>query len=129
MGGKAPLALAGALLIAGSAGAHHSFAAFFDPSKVITIKGEVTQFAFTNPHGIIALAVRAADGTVREWRAETNAPVVLSRRGWTRTIIKPGDTITIDGWPARDGKPYLRLQRASRADGTPIGIPFGQGDS
>ena len=128
MGGKA-LALAGAALIASGAGAHHSFAAFFDPAKLLTIKGEVTEFRFTNPHGVIALKVKGPSGAVQEWRAETNAPVVLQRRGWTRTSLKVGETISIEGWGSRDGKPYLRLRRALRADGTPIGIPFGQGDS
>jgi hypothetical protein len=120
--------MAGALW-ASAGSAHHSFAAFFDANKLVTIKGVVTQFAFTNPHGIIALTVRAADGSAQEWRVETNAPVILARRGWSRTSVKPGETITIEGWAARNGKPYLRLRRASRADGSPIGIPFGQGDS
>jgi hypothetical protein len=128
-GGTTLLALAAALLGAGVASAHHSFAAFFDPSKSVTVKGVVTEFAFTNPHGTITLDVRAPDGTRQVWRAETNAPVVLMRRGWSRTVIKPGETITIEGWPARDGKRYMRLRRALRADGSPIGIPFGQGDS
>jgi hypothetical protein len=122
-------ALALALLAATAASAHHSFAVFFDPAKSVTVKGVVTQFAFTNPHGIIALDVTGADGKVQQWRVETNAPVVLMRRGWSRDVIKPGETITVEGWASRDGKPYLRLRKASRADGTVIGVPFGQGDS
>jgi hypothetical protein len=51
------------------------------------------------------------------------------RRGWTRASIKPGDVITIDGWAARDGKPYLRLRQAHDATGKMIGqAPFGQSD-
>lgn len=121
-------ALAAALLVPGAAAAHHSFAAFFDPSKIVTIKGTVTQFAFTNPHGMIVLSVKGDDGVAKEWRVETNAPVVLMRRGWSRDVLKPGETITVDGWPSRDGKAWLRLRSAKRADGTPIGVPFGQGD-
>ena len=114
----------------GPALAHHSFAVFFTADKDVTsIKGAVTAFRFTNPHGVIALKVKGPSGAVQEWRAETNAPVVLQRRGWTRTSLKVGETISIEGWGSRDGKPYLRLRRALRADGTPIGIPFGQGDS
>jgi hypothetical protein len=109
--------------------AHHSFAVYFDPAKEVTVKGKVTAFRFTNPHGTIVLDVTDAQGRVREWRAETNAPVVLQRRGWTRTTVKPGDEITIQGWAARDGKPYMRLQRATRADGSLIGTaPFGRQD-
>jgi hypothetical protein len=109
--------------------AHHSFAVYFDPAKEVTVKGKVTAFRFTNPHGTIVLDVTDAQGRVREWRAETNAPVVLQRRGWTRTTVKPGEEITIQGWAARDGKPYMRLQRATRADGSLIGTaPFGRQD-
>ncbi len=117
------------MLAAGTAQAHHSFAAFFDPARIVTVTGTVTEFAFTNPHGIIAIDVKAANGSTQEWRAETNAPVVLSRRGWSRTSVKPGEVLTLEGWASRDGKPYIRLRKATRADGTVIGIPFGQGDS
>ncbi|HZV18021.1 MAG TPA: DUF6152 family protein [Sphingobium sp.] len=112
----------------GAGSAHHSFAAFFDSAKIITIRGTVTDFHFTNPHGTIGLDVTDARGTVRKWRAETNAPVVLMRRGWSRDSVKPGDVITIEGWGSRDGKPYLRLRAAFDANGKPIGQPFGQSD-
>lgn len=118
-----------ALLAPVAAQAHHSFAAFFDPVKTITIKGTVTEFRFTNPHGAVALDVKGPDGKIVHWRAETNAPVILVRRGWSRDIIKPGDVISVEGWVSRDGKPYLRLKRAFDANGKLIGnAPFGQGD-
>jgi hypothetical protein len=114
---------------ASTAHAHHSFAVYFDSGKEVTIKGKVTAFRFTNPHGTIVLDVADAQGRVREWRAETNAPVVLMRRGWTRSSVKAGEEITVDGWPSRDGKPYMRLRRALRADGSLIGTaPFGRQD-
>jgi hypothetical protein len=121
--------VASALLAAGTASAHHSFAAFFDVSRVATIKGKVTQFRFTNPHGIIALDVIGGTGTVQQWLVETNAPSLLARRGWSRTSIKFGEIVIIEGWPAREKRPYMRLRKAMRADGTVIGIPFGQGTS
>ena len=122
-------AAAAACLVPAVAGAHHSFAVYFDPGKEVTIKGKVTAFRFTNPHGVISLEVTDAQGRVQEWRAETNAPVVLQRRGWKRDSVKPGDVITIDGWPSRDGKPYIRLRRAVHADGRLVGTaPFGQAD-
>ena len=73
--------------------------------------------------------VADAQGRVSEWRAETNAPVVLQLRAGRATIVTPGETITIEGWPSRDGKPYMRLRRATRADGSLIGsAPFGSQD-
>ena len=124
------LAVVAALLVAAPpAQAHHSFAVFFDSTKNVTVTGKVTAFRFTNPHGTIVLEATDPQGNVREWRAETNAPVVLQRRGWSRDTIKPGEIITVEGWPGRDGKPYIRLRRATRADGTLIGTaPFGSQD-
>jgi hypothetical protein len=126
-----PWPLAGLALAcaAPAAQAHHSFAVYFDSSKEVTVSGKVTAFRFTNPHGTIVLDVIDERGRVREWRAETNAPVVLQRRGWTRASVKAGDEITIDGWPSRDGRPYMRLRRAVHADGRLIGTaPFGRQD-
>ena len=123
------LATAALLAASSAASAHHSFAVFFDASKDVSVTGRVTAFRFTNPHGLVVLIVTDAQGRVREWRAETNAPAVLVRRGWTRTAIKPGDIVTIQGWPSRDGKPYIRLRQATRPDGSLIGsAPFGRQD-
>ena len=123
------LAAAVAVAVAAPVAAHHSFAAFFDPDKLVKEKGTVTAFRFTNPHGTIAFDVAGADGKVVHWRAETNAPVVLVRRGWNRDILKPGDVVTIEGWMSRDGKPYMRLRQAFDANGKLIGTaPFGVTD-
>jgi hypothetical protein len=119
------IAFGAVLLGHGSADAHHSFAAFFDSTKTVTLTGKVKEFRFTNPHGTIAIEASEEGKPVRLWRAETNAPVVLMRRGWKRDSIKPGDTVTLSGWPARDGKPYFRLQRALDGNGKLIGsAPF-----
>ena len=116
------------LSVATAAAAHHSFAAFFDPTKMVTVKGTVTSYAFTNPHGLVAIDVRGANGQIEHWRAETNAPVVLMRRGWTRETFKPGDVVSLTGWASRDGKPYMRLRQANRGDGSVVGIPFDTSD-
>lgn len=122
------IACLAALSAVEAASAHHSFAAFFDPNKTVTVKGTVTSYHFTNPHGLIAIDVQGANGQVEHWRAETNAPVVLMRRGWTRETLKAGDVVTLSGWASRDGQPYLRLRQANRADGSVIGTPFSTDD-
>ena len=100
--------------------AHHSFAVFFDEKASVTVTGVVQEFQFRNPHGMIRLAVKK-NGVEETWKAETNSPSILERRGWTRDIIKVGETITIDGWPSRDGAHYLRMRAVRRADGKPVG--------
>jgi hypothetical protein len=102
--------------------AHHSFAVFFSSDKdVVSVKGTVQTYRFTNPHGVIDLVVTTPDGRQENWRVETNSPSILVRRGWTKDSIVPGEVITVQGWLARDGSKYMRLRGAFRANGAPIG--------
>jgi hypothetical protein len=121
---KALLAMTG-MLACGAAVAHHSFAVFFDNDKgVVSVRGKVTEFNFRNPHGIIRVEVKEPTGETVEWKAETNSPSVLERRGWKKDSLKPGDEIVLEGWRARDGARYMRMRKVTKADGTPVGVPF-----
>jgi len=121
---KVLTSLALAALLGGSAvSAHHSFAVFFDDTKTIEITGSVTEFRFSNPHAIISLEVKNKAGATEEWKAETNAVTLLKRRGWTKDSLKPGEVVTINGWPSRDGANYMRMQTIKKADGTVLGTP------
>lgn len=97
--------------------AHHSFAVHFVPDRIVSVKGTVTDFRFTNPHGLLFLTVKKDDGEEQKWRAETNSPNVLRRRGWSRTSIKKGDVVTVEGYPTRDGSLVLRIHRVIFPDG------------
>jgi hypothetical protein len=108
-------------LAASVALAHHSFAVFFDTdSQLRKVTGVVKEFRFTNPHGVVTLAV-VEGGRQVIWRAETNSPSILRRRGWSADSLQVGEKITVEGWPARDGSRYLRLRSATRASGEPVG--------
>lgn len=118
-----------ALVLPLAVAAHHSFAVFFDETRNVRVEGVVTAFRFTNPHATIVLDVVASDGQSHEWRVETNAPVVLQRRGWSRTSLRAGERVIIDGWPSRDGRLYMRMRSATAADGRVIGsAPFSTND-
>ncbi len=101
-----------ALLAPAAAQAHHSFAAFFDANSLSRSRAPSRPSGSPTRTARFAFDVTGADGKVVHWRAETNAPVVLVRRGWNRDILKPGEVITIEGWMSRDGKPYIRLRQA-----------------
>lgn len=105
------------LLIHVPADAHHSFAVHFDDERIISVKGVVTDFRFTNPHGRIYLTVINASGDEEQWQAETNSPNILRRRGWSKTSVVKGETVTIEGYPARDGSNYIRITRVLFEDG------------
>jgi hypothetical protein len=97
--------------------AHHSFAVHFVADKMVEVKGTVESFRFSNPHGILNFNAMDDAGNTIAWRAETNSPNVLRRRGWDRDSLKPGDEITVSGFPARDGTSYMRISRVIFADG------------
>src|ERR1035438_1728648 len=85
--------------------AHHSFGAEYDSSKPVTLTGTVTKIEWTNPHSHFFLDVKDAQGNIANWKFEGYPPSVLSRTGWKRdSTMKVGDTITVFGWRARDGR-------------------------
>lgn len=89
-------------LIAGPVHAHHSFA-MFDQTKTVTLKGKVLEFQWTNPHAWIELEVPGAAAGADHWGIELNSPNNLTRQGWRRSILKPGDTVTVTLNPLRNG--------------------------
>jgi hypothetical protein len=101
--------------------AHHSFAVHYDSSKPITKEGVVTEFRFTNPHGILMLDVTDARGAKERWTVETTSPTYMRRFGWNRAMIKAGDRVIVEGWAARDGSRLMRISAVKRPDGTQIG--------
>lgn len=96
--------------------AHHSSAAF-DTDHLITIKGTVTNFEWSNPHTFIYLDVKDDTGKVEAWRVEANSPNMLTRVGWTRESVKAGDQVTVTGAPARNGSKIMRLDSIKLANG------------
>jgi hypothetical protein len=83
--------------------AHHSFAAQFDGSKPVTLKGMVTKVEWRNPHIWVYMDVQNADGSVTAWQCEGGAPNALTRQGWSRQNLETGEPLTIEGYLARDG--------------------------
>ena len=78
--------------------AHHSFAAEFDITKPVTLTGKVTKIEWTNPHAFLFIDVPDKQtGAVTNWEIEMGSPNGLTRLGWTRTLLKPGDEVTVDG--------------------------------
>jgi hypothetical protein len=96
---------------------HHSFAAEYDASKPITLKGTFTKMDWVNPHSWVYLDVKNADGAVENWACETAPPNGLYRRGWRKTSIKEGEAITVEGFLAKDGSHTLTARSVTTADG------------
>lgn len=93
----------GLITIAGAAQAHHSFA-MFDPAKVVTLQGKVKEFRWVNPHVSLFVDVPGPGGQAGVWSIELTSPGNLTRLGWTRQALKPGDRVSVEISPLRDGQ-------------------------
>jgi hypothetical protein len=97
--------------------AHHSFAAEFDVSKPITLKGKFVKMDWVNPHSQIHIDVMDADGKVTTWSCEALPPNGLYRQGWRKDSLKEGEEITVTGFRAKDGTATMWSSSVVRADG------------
>jgi hypothetical protein len=114
----------GLLALAAVAFAHHG-TANYDTSKTITVKGVVTGFEFVNPHVQIYWEAKDDSGATQKWQGELTSPNRLTRAGWTKSSIKPGDPITINGYPTKSGSNEIWIQKVTMGDGQDL--PTGGG--
>jgi len=89
-------------LFAAPALGHHAFALEYDSSTPVTVTGSVSKMEWVNPHVHIYVDSKAQDGAVTTWDFEMGSPNGLMRGGWTRTSLKPGDVVMIEGFRAKD---------------------------
>jgi hypothetical protein len=115
------LAAALAVLAAAQVSAHHG-AGVFDAEKKVTVEGAVTDFQFVNPHVLVYLNVKGSDGKEVNWGGELTSPNRLARDAravkWHKSILKPGDRITVTGHPARNGAPMMDILKIVDGQGT-----------
>ena len=105
-----------AVTIAIPAAAHHSFAAEFDGTKVVTLKGKVTKIDWTNPHAFFYVDVKdEKTGETANWQFEMNSPNSLMRLGWTRDSMKIDDEVSVQGSLARDGSKLVNARSITLA--------------
>ena len=101
---KSGLLIVSILAVCGPLWAHHGNSAY-DEEHWITISGTVTEFVWSNPHCEIFMDVKDDKGAVVNWAIESQSPGILRRNNWTRTSVKPGDQITVNFAPAKNGAP------------------------
>jgi hypothetical protein len=84
--------------------AHHGTAGY-DMTKTVTLTGTVKEFDWSNPHCVIYVDVKSDNGEVKHWILELAPPILMSRGGWTKNALKPGDQITVETHPSKNGAP------------------------
>ena len=100
--------------------AHHGTGVSYEPDKLVTLKGTVTDWLWSNPHCGLLFDVSDAKGAVIHWGAEMGNPHQMSGAGFARDTFKPGDKVTVTGHPARSGAPRMTLDHLVLANGTTL---------
>ena len=114
---KVAFLTAGILLSVVATFAHHAFNAEYDANKLTRWAGTVTKVEWTNPHARFYVDVKDESGTATNWNFELGSTVQLRRQGWSRDSLKPGDQITVEGYPAKDGAKLASAKKVTFADG------------
>jgi len=96
--------------------AHHGNAAY-DYAATKSLKGTVTEWVWVNPHCILKLDTKDDKGVDTHWVLETGSPVDMLHAGFSATIFKPGDEVTVDIMPTKNGAPVGRIRRVVFPDG------------
>jgi len=99
--------------------AHHSFS-MFDKDKTVKISGTLKEFEWTNPHAWLHVTAEE-NGKPVEWSFEMGSVGQIAAQGWKADIVKPGDKITVEGHPLKDGSRGGQYRVATLADGRTLG--------
>jgi hypothetical protein len=120
--------LAGMLLAAMPAIAHHSVAAEYDFDKPVQLTGTLKQMEWINPHAMLHLEVTNADGSKAVWIFQTTGAAALRQKGLARASsggLAVGETYTINGFAAKNGKTQGFIKTLKMPDGRLITMWFG----
>jgi hypothetical protein len=93
---------------------HHGSRVSYDLRKELTM---VTAYVYQNPHIYVMYDVKSEDGNVVHWGVETYSPIVMTKSGWDRHTLKPGDEVTVTLWPSKVGSSRGFLAKIVLPDG------------
>ena len=96
--------------------AHHSTVAYAPQSTVLK-NATIAKVLWSSPHIILTFSVKEPSGAVSSWSTESGSPASVARAGWNRNSVKPGDIVTIELYPAKNGAHVGRLKKVIFPDG------------
>jgi hypothetical protein len=99
------ICLSGALLTGSAALAHHGWGSY-DAAKKFSVTSEVQQLEWHNPHVMMVVNDKG-----KTWEAVLAPPFRMSARGLEPDMIKPGTTVTLEGYPSTKLDNEMRAER------------------
>jgi hypothetical protein len=96
--------------------AHHGNATL-DTNRILTMKGTVTEWLWSNPHCLLQFDVKNESGQMAHWVAETQNPAEMVSLGWGKTSFKAGDEVTVSLMPVKNGNQFGRITLVVLPDG------------
>lgn len=118
LSGLAIVIVAVAILLSGvPVATHHSFAAEYNGSKPLTLKGTIVRMEWVNPHSWLYVDVKGPDGKVETWKLEFSTPNALYRRGWRKELLPVGTEVTVTAYQSKDGSPIANAEDVTLPDG------------
>jgi hypothetical protein len=91
---------------------------FIRPIVKISISGTLKEFEYTNPHCWLHISVAdAGTGRTVDWSFEMGSIGQIAQQGWKIDTVKPGDKITVEGYPMKDGSRGGQYLSARLGDG------------
>jgi hypothetical protein len=112
-----------ALVEVGSA--HHSFAGFYAPDRIIEVEGVLTEISWRNPHGRLGLDVSDEAGGTTHWSIETGSISVLRARGLESTFAKVGDRVRLAGEASVRSETAMYARQMLLPDGREVMLSIG----
>jgi hypothetical protein len=103
------------LSAAAALSAHHAWPV--NNQRLVTVKGTVLEFTWSNPHPMITLEVKNDAGQIEKWSIGGPAITRMEANGWSATTLKAGDVVTGTGYQFSDGQKIIRLERIVLANG------------
>jgi Family of unknown function (DUF6152) len=87
--------------------AHHGWSEY-DSSKVLKLTGKIVESGYEHPHGHVRLETPG-----KTWHVILAPPSRIERRGLEKGALKPGVTVSVEGYPNRDKPEEMRAERIS----------------
>lgn len=87
------------------ASAHHGWSSY-DSDKAMTVTAPVIESDYGHPHGSLTL-----ESEGERWTVILAPPSRMTNRGLTPEAIAVGETVTVEGYPKRNGEKEMRAER------------------